>query len=214
MPKPSKEEMSRIGRSNVRRSKNHERRVAHLLTDWSGIEFRRRRVEGRDSTVIERESTADVIPVKGEILFSIEAKCGECTSLDGLLANPKSNKFTMWWHQCVYDAMLLSGTFNRKFYPLLFFKPHPNFDWVAIDQAVFAQELLRPRGVDLPLIKIWMPHIAFDAYNLIGPVTANISHSKKNLVMKALDLPSLYMIRWKDFAEAIDPTSIFVSNNI
>ena len=44
MTKPSREEMSRIGRSNVRRSKSHERRVAHLLTEWAGVDFRRRRV--------------------------------------------------------------------------------------------------------------------------------------------------------------------------
>ena len=85
MAKLTFDEMSRIGKSNVARSKSHERRVAKLLQDWSNVEFRRRRVEGRDSTVIERESTADVIPVKGEILFSIEAKCGECTNIDGLL---------------------------------------------------------------------------------------------------------------------------------
>lgn len=218
MPKPTAEEMSRIGRSNVRRSKSHERRVAHLLTDWSGIEFRRRRVEGRDSTVIERESTADVIPVKGDILFSIEAKCGECTSLDGLLANPIPNKFTTWWHQCVYDAQLLSQTFNRAFYPLLFFKPHPNFDWIAIDQAVFTSNILTPTEIAKPSYAlardhnmfIWMPHLAYDGYNLVGPITHNVSHSKKNPVMKALTLPSLYMIRWKDFAHSVDPTSIFV----
>ncbi len=62
-------QQSKIGKSNVRRSKGHERQVAHYLTDWSGQEFRRRRVEGRDVTVIERESTADVIPVK--VIFTV-----------------------------------------------------------------------------------------------------------------------------------------------
>ena len=220
MAKLTFDEMSRIGKSNVARSKSHERRVAKLLQDWSNVEFRRRRVEGRDSTVIERESTADVIPVKGEILFSIEAKCGECTNIDGLLSNPKTNIFTTWWHQCVYDAQLVSGVFKRKFYPLLFFKPHPNFDWIAIDQKVFSDRLLLPSesakstfeiacGHNMP---IWMPHISFDAYNLIGPVTLNVSHSKKNKIMKELILPSLYIIRWKDFANSVNPDSIFVKN--
>lgn len=211
MTKPSFEKMSKIGRSNVRRSKSHERRVAHLLTEWSGVEFRRRRVEGRDSTVIERESTADVIPVKGDILFSIEAKCGECTSLDGLMSNPKANKFTSWWHQCVYDAELLSGVFKRQFYPLLFFKPQPSFDWIAIDQRVFANKILLPKS-GAEYHNIWFPHLAFNSYDFIGPVSGNISHSKKNPVIKEIQLPSLYLIRWKDFAHNVDPDSMFLKH--
>jgi hypothetical protein len=213
MTKPSREEMSRIGRSNVRRSKSHERRVAHLLTEWAGVDFRRRRVEGRDSTVVERESTADVIPVTGEIIFSIEAKCGECTSFDGLLANPKSNKFTSWWHQCCYDAQILSEVFKRKVYPMLFFKPAPSFDWLAVDQEVFKSNILKPLpNVEKIDAHNWVNSIAFDVYGKTGPIEHNVSHSKKNPVMKALVLPSMYMMRWKDFAAAVDPKSIFVQN--
>ena len=220
MAKLTHEQMSKIGKSNSRRGKSHERRVAHLLSDWSGVEFRRRRVEGRESTVVERESTADVIPVKGSIIFSIEAKCGECTSFDGLLANPAANKFTTWWHQCVYDTTILNKVFNRDFYPMLFFKPQANFDWVAVDQAVFKSQILRPSINSIDKHKecidngkhIWMPNIAFDVYDLIGFVSHNISHSKKNPIMTELKLPSLYMIRWKDFANSVDPVSIFFQN--
>ena len=70
-----REKMRAVGKSNVRRGKTYERRVSNLLTEWSGEEFRRRRVEGRDSNVIDRESTADVIPASKKIIFSIEVKC-------------------------------------------------------------------------------------------------------------------------------------------
>ncbi len=215
-----KEKMSRVGKSNVRRSKTHERRIAHLMTDWTGVEFRRRRVEGRDVTVVERESTADVIPVKGDIIFSIEAKCGECTSLDGLLKDPKTNKFTKWWHQCVYDANILTEVLKRKIYPMLFFKPAPAFDWVALDKSVFSNGLLKPTCNAMENYEkakalgsnIWYNSLMLDAYDLVGEIEHNVSHSKRNEVLKSLQLPSLYLMRWKDLEANVDPKSIFVQN--
>ena len=226
----SKEEMSRIGKSNVRRGKSNERAVAKLLAEWTGKEFRRRRVEGRDATVVERESTADVIPVKGEILFSIEVKCGECPSIDGLLANPINNKITKWWHQATYDANLLTkvlvdGKDNAKrlkdgkytkYYPLLFFKPGNGFNWIAIDREVFALKLLNPKldGKDLSILdrldRPWMPNLLFDAYDRCGEITHDISHSRRNKEPISLKLPSLYFIRWKDFEASVEPSSIFI----
>jgi len=79
---------SKIGKSNVRKGKTYERRVASLLGEFTGVQFRRRRVEGRDLSVVERESTADVIPVTGDIKFSIEAKSGKGFSFDAILGNP------------------------------------------------------------------------------------------------------------------------------
>ena len=52
---------SKVGKSNVRKGKTYERRVAGLLTEYTGQEFRRRRVEGRDLSVVERESTASSV---------------------------------------------------------------------------------------------------------------------------------------------------------
>ena len=219
----SKEEMSKIGKSNVRRGKSHERAVAKMLKEWSGVEFRRRRVEGRDATVVERESTADVIPVKGDILFSIEVKCGECPSMDGLLANPINSKFTKWWHQATYDANLLTtilasgptGTRKVKYYPLLFFKPGNGFNWIAIDQAVFDNKLIIPNPeygkspVD-DVTKPWMPHFAFDYYRHFDAISHDISHSRKHKEAVALALPSTYLIRWKDFADSVSPSCIFL----
>ena len=206
---------SKIGKSNVRKSKVHERRIAHLLTDWTGVEFRRRRVEGRDSTVVERESTADVIPVKGEIHFSLEAKSGKGFSLDALMGSCETSLFTSWWHQTTYDSMILSDVFKRQYYPMLFFKPHANFDWVAIAQDAFYKRLLRPHP-SLNISSIgnspWFPHIAFDNYNRIGEISLDVSHSKKHKDIRALRLPAVYMCRWRDFSSNVDPTSFFVEN--
>lgn len=208
----SNPDRSKIGKSNVRKSKTHERRVAHLLTDWSGIEFRRRRVEGRDATVVERESTADVIPIKGTVHCSIEAKSGRNFSLDALLANCQTALFTTWWHQATYDCTILNEVFKREFYPMVFFKPHANFDWVAIDQKVFTNNILKPLDGHQSLGSIWFPSLAFNQYERVGPITMDVSHSKKNKDMRALTLPSLYFCRWKDFATYVDPKSFFIEN--
>lgn len=203
-----KSEMSRIGKSNVRRGKTHERRIAKLLTEWTGEEFRRRRVEGRESNVIDRESTADVIPANKKIIFSIEAKCGEPTNLDGLLANPLTNKFTVWWHQTCYDAVLLSKALNKQIWPMLFFKPHPNSDWVAIAKEPFDSKVIRPNS-EISHTSFWINSLTIDMYNIIGPITHNVSKSKKNPVMLGLQLHPCYIMRWKDFADNVNPASIF-----
>ncbi len=204
----TKEDMSRIGKSNVRRGKTHERKIANLLKDWSGEEFRRRRVEGRDSNVIDRESTADVIPANKKIIFSIEAKCGAVSTLDGLLADPHKNKFTVWWHQACYDAILLSKALNKDIWPMLFFKPHISADWVAIPREPFDRLILKDKH-GIARDTLWFNNIYVDVYDRTGPISHNTSNSKKNPVLVPLNLHPCYFIRWKDFADNIDPSSIF-----
>jgi len=224
-----REKFSKIGKSNVRTAKVHERRIANLLTEWAepyGLPaFRRRRVEGRGDDVKVVEGVADVIPVSGNIIFAIEAKKGEGFSIDGLMVSPKIAKFTQWWHQASYDAKLLGDKLGKTRYPMLFFKPHPNWDWVAIPFCLFQNLTLLPKykisytsSINTILVddirkksEVWFTHIHFDAYSWLGPVTHNVSHtkSKKNKVMVALELLPVIICRWVDFAANVDPRSIF-----
>lgn len=211
------ETFSKTGKRNVATSKSHERRCKKLLTDWAGVEFRRRRVEGRGNDVAVVEGVADIIPVEGEILFAIESKKGEKFSLDGLFMNPHTAKFTEWWHQVNYDAKLLTDKLGEKRWPLLFFKPHPNWDWVAVPTACFSDQILHPMNIapedSLPTVgpgECWFQHIRYDSYRNLGPVEHNISTSTKNKVMVSLELEPCIMCRWKDFAANVDPSSIFV----
>ncbi len=208
-----KAKQSATGKSNVRRSKCHERTIANWMTDWSGVEFRRRRVEGRDSTVIERESTADIIAVKGDIYCSIEAKCGEVASFASLLNNPKGTKFTEWWHQTCYDCILCGNVFKRHFYPMMFFRPYPNQNWVAISSHLFTNQILKSKILGLQLAGIWFPHFAFDAYSRLGEISFNVVKTKKkeNFKFVPLQLDPIIMCRWEDFAANIDPQSFFLN---
>ncbi len=139
----TKEQFSVIGRSNVRRSKAHERSVAKYLTEWSGVPFRRRRAEGRGELVVEVEGAADVIAVGADCIFSIEAKCGTGFSLDHLLADPPAALFTEWHHQSSYDAAIMSASRQRPVYPMIFFRPYSGANWVAFPVEVAL--VLRPK---------------------------------------------------------------------
>jgi len=219
MTEEQRKKFSKIGKSNVSTAKAHERRVKKLLSEWSGKEFRRRRVEGRGDDVSVVEGVADVIPVEGEIIFAIEAKKEKGFSFDSLLGNTAGNqKFTKWWHQTCYDAHLLTTKTGKDKFPLLFFKPNPSWDWIAVDQKPFLDGTIKPKpGITLPdnwdqSKDIWFPHLAFNAFSFCGEVTKNIAHSSKNKVMHSMNLSPCYICRWKDFGAYVDADSIFVQN--
>lgn len=225
-----KETYSKTGKRNVATSKSHERRCKTLLTEWAGVEFRRRRVEGRGDDVSVVEGFADIIPIKGSVIFAIESKKGEKFSIDGLFTNPHGAKFTKWWHQVNYDAQLLSKQADEKRWPMLFFKPHPNWDWIALPIQLFTDNVLDwkegmgPQWISpnvgpnpdeslssacCNVLSCWFPHIVFDAYRWLGPIEHNIAASDKNPVMEAIELEPCIMCRWRDFANHVDPSSIF-----
>jgi len=187
MVKLDKEKMSQIGKSNSRRGKSQERRVAKLLTEWTG----------------------HIIPVSKQAIFSIEVKNASGFSLDALMSNPKTTKFTSWWFQSSYDALLMTNYLQQDIYPFLFFKPIPAWDWVAFPTCLIKNNILQSSVQNTTPGKIWFSAIRFDTFSQIGPISMNISQSK-NPVMKSLQLSSCYICRWKDFANNIDPKSIFL----
>ncbi len=202
---------SKVGKSNVRTGKAYERRVAHLLTDWSGVPFRRRRVEGRDSAVRIMELVADVIPCIGDFHFAIECKKGKDFSLDNLMSNPPGSLFTTWWHQACYDSQLISKDMDRVIHPMLFFKPHPNWDWVAISSLAVPHLVAKPGISVLPGQTVWFPHLRFDHYASMGPVEGDVSHSKKNKKLVSIELDPVIMCRWRDFEANVLPHATFAN---
>jgi hypothetical protein len=207
----TKEEQSKIGRSNSRRGKSQERHIAHLLSDWSGIEFRRRRVEGRDASTIARESTSDVIAVPHDFRFSVEAKSGKGFSFDAMMVNPKTALFSTWWFQVCYDAQLMSNTINTTIFPMLFFKPNPNTDWIAFSEHALSILVSKQDLHIKPLHKqeLWFPHIYFGAYKL-SKQSGSITFSKKNKITTELQLDPTIICRWKDFAKNVSPAGLFI----
>ena len=213
-----KSDFSKIGHSNVNRAKSQERQIAKLLSAWTGEEFRRRRVTGRDNATIAVDLCADVIPVNGPFLFSVEAKTGKDFSFMSLVTSPKTSLFATWWHQTCYDAQLISTSLKRTLYPMLFFRPTPQTTWIGVSARVFP--LLKP-FVDVPQQQVlnsacWFPHLYFDAFEWLGPVAGDVSHGRpkkgkprtKKIVNVALD--PVVICPWKDFAANVDPSSAVV----
>lgn len=208
----SKAEQRKIGARNSRKGKRNERRVANLLTEWAGQDFRRRRVEGRETSVVLRESTSDIIMSGGEIIFSVEAKAVKGFSMDALLTSPMTNLFTGWWAQTNWDARVLTEITKIKRYPFLIFKPAAAFTWLAISLHAFEDKVLKP-SAEFNGQEVWFPHLRFEHYRNSGPIEYNISQSKKNKDMRTFELHPLIFCRWKDFAANVDPQSICVPND-
>lgn len=200
---------SEIGKSNVNRSKSHERQIANELTDWAGVTFRRRRAEGRGPAVVEIEGAADVIAVGWDFHFSVEAKCGKGFSLDAMLKNVSKTIFTSWWHQATFDANIMTQSRNRQIYPLLFFRPFQNANWIAF--PVSAIPLFRPKIPSPVESGLWFPHLTFSGYIAAGAIANDVSHSPKNKNIVQLQLDNPVFCRWQDFASAVDPQSAFAT---
>lgn len=203
---------SQVGKSNVDTAKTHERRIARILTEWSGEEYRRRRVEGRDATTMIRDATGDVVPVNKRCRFNIEAKKGKNFSIDAILnvETVHTTLFTSWWHQSTYDAKLYSDLVGEDILPLVIFKPIPAWDWVAF--PVESLKYIKPKDSDEIRSEIWFPAILVNSYDYCGPVSCNVKHTskKENKVFVPLQLRSCFITRWKTFSEAVNPLSFFL----
>ncbi len=202
----AKRTASEVGKSNVSRSKSHERKVAEYLEEWTGTPFMRRIVTGRDANTIMFSLTGDVVCVEHQIKFNIEAKAGAKFSLTAMVSNPETNIFTKWYHQSTYDSNLATERHGYKVYPMVFFRPGSGLNWIGISKHGF--ETMKPRmGGSV----YDFPHIRYDWYARSGPITHNVSHTgnRKNKVYVPLDLDPCILCSWKDFAAHIDPESIF-----
>lgn len=218
MSDTDKPDFSKIGKSNVSRSKNQERQIAKLLSDWTGEQFRRRRATGRDHATVAVEMCADVIPVDKPFLFSVEAKTGKGFRFESMLSVPRTCLFTEWWHQTCYDAELISKSLSKTLYPMLFFRPNPQATWVAFSTRALVK--LKPScnvdaSVDFGGL-CWWPHLRFDVYSWLGPISCDISHGrskpgvKRAANMVGLLLDPVIICAWKDFAANVDPASALV----
>jgi len=190
---------SQIGKSNVQRGKAYERKIAKLLTEWSGMQFRRRRIEGRDVQTIDIDSTSDVIPVGFDINCTIEVKTQMGFSINALFKTPNKALFTKFYHQSSYDATLLSKIKKRVIYPTVFFRPQANTDWTAISYNFFIDKQ----------IELNFPHILYDHYKYINPISCDVSHGKKPKMVE-INLDPVIFCSFEDFSKNININHILV----
>lgn len=124
---------SKAAKYSNRKYKALERRVAKKFCEWTGRNiFRRTPQSGgfnknQAQVVAEEEFISDIM-CDEPILYAIEVKSGDGFSLNAAMNGPDTSKFTEWWEQACNDAEQVGK------YPLLWFKPSPAFDWIALSE--------------------------------------------------------------------------------
>jgi len=111
------------------RTKGHtfERKLAKILSKWSGVELRRTPMSGGWA------KTGDVTPVKPRDMenwpFNVEAKCyaKDTFRFQELLKSADGGSIMVWWKQCLNDAKIS----NKK--PMLIFTQNYDENYVLMD---------------------------------------------------------------------------------
>lgn len=170
---------SKIGRKSKRKGRKYESRVAHLLTEFTGVNFRRVPASGGFNktggvVVAQHVFSGDVICDDHRFLFSVEAKNRKDMSLTALLKSPTTAMFTKCWDQCLEDAK----TNNCK--PMMFFKPNMSDDWVC----------LREQEID-------------------SVTLCEMRHIKLNVYTESSQTPNPVIIDWNEFTKHVNANTLF-----
>lgn len=187
---------SEAGKYSNRKFKTLERRVAKEFRDWTGVDFRRTPGSGglnkaTSYKVGEKEFTSDLMADR-PLAYSIEIKSGVGFSLDAMLVNPDTCRFTKWWLQVCNDADSIDTN------PLLWFKPQPNLDWIALDAA----------GVQCLNIPDSIPSITVRCYYGITEGIININNEN---IPVSIDLTNRnpIMFKWKHIRDNVNSEGLF-----
>jgi len=186
----AKTDYSAIGKRSKRRGNTYERRCAKLLTEFTGVGFRRVPTSGafnkQSATTIREELFyGDCICDRQDFLFCIEVKNQKVFNFQAILKNPNTADFTAWWYQCVRDSH------QAKKLPMLFFKPDNQADFIAVEENWY--NLGWYTG----------PHFKIDCYR--KPVTIKLKREDPITVT----LPTPYVINWKELTKNVVPNILF-----
>lgn len=184
---------SKIGKSSKRKGKSYENKCAKLLTEFTGVNFRKTAGSGgwnkQGVTVREELFAGDLISDNPGFKFCVEAKNRPNDfEFDMLLRNPSGN-FSDWWYQCVQDAKSVEKL------PILFFKPRIRVDLVAVTKE----------GLEALNYPSTAPRIAVDIFRKPVQVKDYITRGEKVTVK----LPVAYIVEWKQLISLIKPEGFF-----
>lgn len=154
--------INRIGKEkNMKNPKekgnNHERKVAKMLSDWSGEKFMRTPMSGAIHNFKDKRVVSDIVaPLSiGDWPFSIEAKCVECSWEFNTFIEGTSMTLKEHWKQCCDDAE------REGLIPMLVFTKNYRDIFIMITKEVFYQLDIEPesyinlihKGQDLVILK-------------------------------------------------------------
>lgn len=85
---------------------NFERKIAKILSDWSGVKFIRTPMSGAIHNFKDKRVVSDIVPPLslGEFPFSIECKNVNCSWEFSNILEGNSTTIEKHWSQCTKDA--------------------------------------------------------------------------------------------------------------
>lgn len=187
-------DFSAVGRKSKRKGKTYERRAAKLLTEYTGVNFRKTPSSGgfnKFGGVAIREELfcGDVISDSKDFKYCIEAKNREEFTFESILKNPSTAPFTIWWYQCCDDAKRVSML------PMMFFKPDSQADFIVVRPSDFPDNLQK------------VPHFKLSVYDN-NPLSIKIRDGKQAIVID-VELEDPCIINWKDFVKTYPAEEMF-----
>lgn len=132
---------------------NFERKVANMLSNWSGCKFLRTPASGAIHNFNDKRVVSDIVPPLsiGKFPFSIECKCVECSWEFSTLISGTSQTINEHWKQSCEDAereglrpMLV---FSKNFRSIMVMILQDDFDKLFVNDNF-------PVVIDFPVITI------------------------------------------------------------
>jgi hypothetical protein len=186
------------GVRNSNNGKNMENKCAKMWTAWTGVNFRRRKIEGHDTNTVSVDGTGDVICADSSksCKFTIESKNRKDFSFTTTPFSIKS-PFWSWFAQSACDARIKQYYTKLEYFPFLHFKPGSIGNFIALYKRDF--ESLNPQkglvGYEI--------HCDF-ADDIIR--TAKLSDGPVDFKIQTC---GILISTWDNFIDVVDPLSVF-----
>lgn len=119
-----------------------ERKLAKMLSEWSGQEFHRTPMSGALHWANDKRVISDIVPpqvlVDAGWPFSIEAKCVECSWEFNTFMEGTSVTLQQHWKQCYEDSQ------REGLLPMLVFKKNRRDVYMMITESLFKELDIEP----------------------------------------------------------------------
>jgi hypothetical protein len=186
------------GSRNSKNGKSMENRCAKMWTQWTNIEFRRRKVEGHDKNTVSVDGVGDIICANPEkqCKFTIESKNRKGFSFTSVPFSIKS-PFWDWFSQSVCDSLIKHHYSNIEYYPFLHFKNGSVGNMVALYKN------------DLDKLKLVDQIVGYEIKTNFEDKISRRACLTTKYVEFEIPTEGVIISTWQNFIKAVDPNSVF-----
>lgn len=191
---------SKVGKKSKSKGSAFERKVAEMLTKYTGVNFRKTPSSGgwnkQGVEVAGRVFCGDVICDQADFRFSVEAKNRKAFDILHLVRNPETDPFTEWWFQTTRDAK------SNDLLPIMFIRPRAGSPHLLV---ALAESDLKALGIVTTGFKITRYDNTINFH--VREKAPGDKRMDKHEVKARLPIPML--IHWETFKTDVDPNILF-----